>query len=115
MDYEEDLKKLETNVERLLSSLNSTQDDCGKLQATIARLEADKQGLAADKQGLEEEVSRLRDEKKAILQRVSDLIGSIEKWEKASAGVPTQEEVAEDEAPVVKEFAEPVQGMLIGN
>ena len=115
MEYEEDLKKLETNVERLLSSLNSTQDDCGKLRATIARLEADKQGLATDKQGLEEEISRLRDEKKAILQRVSDLIGSIEKWEKAAADTSKQEEEDEDEAPAAKEFAEPVQGMLIGN
>jgi septal ring factor EnvC (AmiA/AmiB activator) len=105
MEYEEDLKKLEDNVEKMLSSLDSVQGDKIKLQADIARLELDKKGL-------EEQIKRLKEEKKSIHQRVSGLLGSIEKWEKSTA----LETASLSSANVIgKESSEPVQGVLIGN
>ncbi|HIJ91520.1 MAG: cell division protein ZapB [Desulfobulbaceae bacterium] len=105
MEYEEDLKKLETNVEKMLNSLDSVQGDKVRLLADIARLEQDKKGL-------EEQVKRLKDEKKTIHQRVSSLLGSIEKWEKSVVldAVPVSSANA-----LAKEPSEPVQGVLIGN
>lgn len=105
MEYEEDLKKLESNVEKMLNSLDSVQGDKIKLQADIARLEQDKKGL-------EEQVKLLKDEKKSIHQRVSGLLGSIEKWEKSAA----LEAGPLSSAPALgKGSSEPVQGVLIGN
>lgn len=105
MEYEEDLKKLEDNVEKMLSSLDSVQGDKIKLQADIARLELDKKGL-------EEQIRRLKEEKKSIHQRVSGLLGSIEKWEKSAA----LETASLSSVNVIgKESSEPVQGVLIGN
>lgn len=105
MEYEEDLKKLESNVEKMLNSLDSTQGDNVRLQADIARLEEDKKGL-------EEQVKRLKEEKKSIHQRVSSLLGSIEKWEKSAAleAGPLSSATALGKGP-----SEPVQGVLIGN
>ncbi|MBA3002891.1 MAG: hypothetical protein FP813_03445 [Desulfurivibrio sp.] len=105
MEYEDDLKKLESNVEKMLNSLDSAQGDKVKLHADIVRLEKDKKEL-------EEQVKRLKDEKKSIHQRVSGLLGSIEKWEKSAAveiGQPSSS------SPLGKEAVEPVQGVLIGN
>jgi len=105
MEYEEDLKKLEGNVEKMLHSLDSVQGDKLRLQADIVRLEQDKQEL-------EEQVKRLKEEKKNIHQRVSGLLGSIEKWEKSA----TLEAAPLSSAPVLgKGPSEPVQGVLIGN
>ncbi len=105
MEYEEDLKKLESNVEKMLNTLDSVQGDKIKLQADIVRLEQDKRGL-------EEQVKRLKDEKKNIHQRVSGLLGSIEKWEKST----TLEAGPLSSAPVLgKGPSEPVQGVLVGN
>lgn len=105
MEYEEDLKKLESNVEKMLSSLDSAQGDKVKLQADIVRLELDKKEL-------EEQIKRLKEEKKSIHQRVSGLLGAIEKWEKSA----TLEPGSLSSANVIgKEPAEPVQGVLIGN
>ena len=39
MEYEEDLKKLESNVEKMLNNLDSVQDEKIRLQADLARLE----------------------------------------------------------------------------
>jgi chromosome segregation ATPase len=106
MEYEEDIKKLENNVERLLGSLDTAQDDRRKLRAEISRLELGKKEL-------EDEVKRLREEKKVIHQRVSALIASIEKWEKSSPigdGHPASAGVA-----VAGKGPEPVQGVLVGN
>ena len=105
MEYEEDLKKLEGNVEKMLNSLDSAQGDKVRLQADIARLEQDKKGL-------EEQVKRLKDEKKSIHQRVSGLLGSIEKWEKSAAveAAPLSSANVLGKGP-----SEPVQGVLIGN
>jgi len=105
MEYEDDLKKLESNVEKMLSSLDSAQGDKVKLHADISRLEKEKKEL-------EEQVKRLKDEKKSIHQRVSGLLGSIEKWEKSAAV-----EVGNSSSPTAlgKESVEPVQGVLIGN
>ena len=105
MEYEEDLKKLESNVEKMLTSLDSAQEDKIKLQADIARLEQDKKGL-------EEQVKRLKDEKKNIHQRVSGLLGSIEKWEKLTVA---QSDSLSSAKGVGKDTFEPVQGVLIGN
>lgn len=105
MEYEEDLKKLESNVEKMLSSLDSAQGDKVKLQADIARLELDKKDL-------EEQVKRLKEEKKNIHQRVSGLLGSIEKWEKS---VTLELGALSSANGIGKEPAEPVQGVLIGN
>ena len=105
MEYDEDLKKLESNVEKMLNSLDSVQGDKIRLQADITRLEQDKRGL-------EEQVKRLKEEKKNIHQRVSGLLGSIEKWEKSVAlesGSPPSANA------IGKEPSEPVQGVLIGN
>jgi len=105
MEYEEDLKKLESNVEKMLSSLDSVQGDKIKLQADVVRLEQDKKSL-------EEQVKRLKEEKKSIHQRVSGLLGVIEKWEKSAlieaTPMPSTKVLG-------KESAEPVQGVLIGN
>jgi len=105
MEYEEDLKKLESNVEKMLHSLDSVQGDKIRLQADIARLEEDKRGL-------EEQIKLLKDEKKNIHQRVSGLLGSIEKWEKSAA----LETGPLSSTPVLgKGPSEPVQGVLVGN
>ena len=105
MEYEEDLKKLESNVEKMLHSLDSVQGDKIRLQADIARLEEDKRGL-------EEQIKLLKDEKKNIHQRVSGLLGSIEKWEKSAAAEPGPL----SSAPVLgKGSSDPVQGVLVGN
>lgn len=109
MEYEEDIKKLESNVGRLLDSLDTAQDDRRKLKAEITRLELGKKEL-------EEEVKRLKDEKKSIHQRVSGLISSIEKWEKSSPvsnehPVPPGVAVTGSKGP----GTEPVQGVLVGN
>ena len=105
MEYEEDLKKLECNVEKMLHNLDSVQGDKVKLQADIARLEQDKKEL-------EDQVKCLKEEKKKIHQRVSGLLGSIEKWEKSAAleGGP-----ASSASVLGKGHSEPVQGVLIGN
>lgn len=105
MEYEEDLKKLESNVEKMLHNLDSVQGDKVKLQADIARLEQDKKEL-------ENQVKCLKEEKKNIHQRVSGLLGSIEKWEKTAAigGGPVSPASA-----LGKGHSEPVQGVLIGN
>ena len=105
MEYEEDLKKLEGNVEKILNSLDSAQGDKIRLQAEISRLEQEKKGI-------EEEVKCLKDEKKEILQRVSGLLGSIEKWEKAAV----LEAAPLSSGKVLgKEPSLPVQGVLVGN
>ena len=105
MEYEEDLKKLESNVEKMLNNLDSVQGDKVKLQADILRLEQEKKGL-------EEQVKRLKEEKKNIHQRVSVLLGSIEKWEK-SAGHAADS--VSSVGALAKGGSEPVQGVLIGN
>ncbi len=105
MEYEEDLKKLESNVEKMLNSLDSVQGEKIRLLADISRLELDKKGL-------EEQIKHLKEEKKNIHQRVSGLLGSIEKWEKAAA----LEAGPLPSTPVLgKGTSEPVQGVLIGN
>ncbi|MGV1099524.1 hypothetical protein ACUUL3_08970 [Thiovibrio sp. JS02] len=107
MDYEQDLKKLETNVERLLSTLDTAQDDRVKLKGDIARLE-----LA--RKELEDDVKRLKEEKNLIHQRVTALIAAIEKWEKA--GASAGETAAKATAAVAgKTQSDPVQGVLVGN
>ena len=105
MEYEEDLKKLESNVEKMLNSLDSAQGNKLRLQADIARLEQDKKGL-------EEQVKRLTDEKKNIHQRVSGLLGSIDKWEKSAAHEAAPLSPANT---IGKGPSEPVQGVLVGN
>jgi septal ring factor EnvC (AmiA/AmiB activator) len=105
MEYEEDLKKLESNVEKMLNSLDFAQGNNLKLQASIARLEEDKKEL-------EEQIKRLKEEKKSIHQRVSGLLGSIEKWEKS---ISAAEEPMSSENALDEEFSEPVQGVLVGN
>ena len=105
MEYEEDLKKLEGNVEKMLHSLDSVQGDKLRLQADIVRLEQDKQEL-------EEQVKRLKEEKKNIHQRVSGLLGSIEKWEKSAAFEVGALSSTDN---LGKATSEPVQGILIGN
>ena len=105
MEYEEDLKKLESNVEKMLNSLDSVQGDKIKLHADVARLEKEKKGL-------EEQVKRLTDEKKHIHQRVSGLLGSIEKWEKSAAFEVGALSSTDN---LGKATSEPVQGILIGN
>lgn len=105
MEYEEDLKKLESNVEKMLHSLDSVQGDKIKLQADIARLEQEKKEL-------EEQVKRLKDEKKSIHQRVSGLLGSIEKWEKSAV---LESGPLSSTSALGKGHSEPVQGVLIGN
>ena len=105
MEYEEDLKKLESNVEKMLNNLDSAQGDKVKLQADVLRLEQEKKGL-------EEQVKRLKEEKKSIHQRVSGLLGAIEKWEK-SAGHPV--DPVSSASALAKGASEPVQGVLIGN
>lgn len=105
MEYEEDLKKLESNVEKMLSSLESTQEDKVRLLADIARLEQDNKEL-------EEQVKRLKDEKKSIHQRVSGLLGTIEKWEKSA---PLEPASVSSTNVLGKGVSEPVQGVLIGN
>ena len=105
MEYEEDLKKLESNVEKMLTSLDSAQDDKIKLQADIVRLEQDKKEL-------EEQVKHLKEEKKNIHQRVSGLLGSIEKWEKS---VTVEPDSLSSAKVIGKNISEPVQGVLIGN
>ncbi|MDG4477087.1 cell division protein ZapB [Thiovibrio frasassiensis] len=105
MEYEEDLKKLESNVEKMLNNLDSVQGDKVRLQADIVRLEQDKKEL-------EEQVKRLKEEKQSIHQRVSGLLGSIEKWEKAGAieVVPASAANALGKGP-----SQPVQGVLVGD
>ena len=107
MEHEEDLGKLEENVEKLLNSLDSVQDDRVKLKADIEVLELEKKTL-------EEEVSQLKEEKGLILKRVTALIGSIEKWEREATETPVSDNVdkvnAEDDTHI-----DPVQGMLVGN
>ncbi|HAZ11412.1 MAG TPA: hypothetical protein DCY86_01360 [Bdellovibrionales bacterium] len=105
MEYEEDLKKLESNVEKMLSSLDSVQGEKIRLQADVVRLEKEKKGL-------EEQVKLLTDEKKNIHRRVSGLLGSIEKWEKSSVLEVGALSVADT---LGKGLPEPVQGVLIGN
>lgn len=105
MEYEEDLKKLEGNVEKMLHSLGSAQGDRVRLQADIARLEEDKKEL-------EEQIKRLKEEKKNIHQRVSGLLGSIEKWEKSTV---LETDPSSPANTLGKASSEPVQGVLIGN
>ncbi|MDH5524255.1 MAG: DUF904 domain-containing protein [Desulfobulbaceae bacterium] len=107
MEYEEDLGKLEKNVEKLLNSLDSVQDDRLKIKADLEL-------LSQEKKALEEEVGRLKEEKRQILQRVTGLIGSIEKWQRA-AGEMAMDGKADivDDAKAVQ--VDPVQGMLVGN
>ena len=107
MEYEEDLGKLEKNVEKLLNSLDSVQDDRLKLKADIEM-------LTQEKKTLEEEVSRLKEEKGLIHQRVTALIGSIEKWERATVEVVVDSETDKVNA-VDESHIDPVQGMLVGN
>jgi chromosome segregation ATPase len=104
MEYEQDIKKLESNVERLLGTLDTTQDDRRKLKADIARLETTRKEL-------EEQVKTLKEEKRVIHQRVSALIASIEKWEKAAIS----EEGQAPAAAVAGKGPEAVQGVLLGN
>ena len=105
MEYEEDLNKLENNIEKMLNSLDSAQGDKLRLQTDIVRLENDKKGLEA-------QIKRLNEEKKSIHQRVSGLLGTIEKWEKAAAPGAVS---ATSPNVLGKESSEPVQGVLIGN
>lgn len=107
MEYEEDLGKLEKNVERLLMSLDSAQDDRVKLKSDLVRLQQEKKDL-------EEEVQKLQEEKKLIHQRVSSLIGSIEKWEKSTEAESGKTQVAAVNSEE-KGQHDPVQGMLLGN
>lgn len=99
------LKKLESNVEKMLSNLDSAQEDKIRLQADVARLEQEKKGL-------EEQVKCLKDEKKTIHQRVSGLLGTIEKWEKATKVSDTPFSAPKASG---KESVDPVQGVLVGN
>lgn len=105
MEYEEDLKKLESNVEKMLRNLDSAQEDKMRMRADIARLEEDKKEL-------EERIKILKEEKKSIHQRVSTLLGSIEEWEKSAA----QETVLPSSVDVSgKGLVEPTQGLFTGN
>ena len=106
MEYEEDLGKLEKNVEKLLDSLDSVQDDRVKLRADI-------EILMQEKKSLQEEVSRLKEEKELIHQRVTALIGSIEKWERATVEVVVDSKA--DKVNAGDSHIDPVQGMLVGN
>lgn len=103
MEYVEDLNKLESNVEKILNSLAAAQGDKVRLQADISRLEENKREL-------EEQVRCLKDEKRNIHQRVSGLLGSIEKWEKSSTS--GEGKISAVNIPG-KVSSEPVQGLLI--
>ena len=61
---------------------------------------------------LEEQVKRLTEEKKNIHQRVTGLLGSIDKWEKSAT--PETGPISSTNA-IGKGPSEPVQGVLIGN
>jgi len=103
MEYEEDIKKLENNIEKMLRGFEISQGEKKQLHAEIARLEEDNRLL-------KEQLARLAEEKKHVRQRVSGLLGTIEKWEKTSGsanihGQPTEEQF--------KVAPEPVQGVLI--
>lgn len=105
MEYDEDINKLEHNVEKMLTSLGTVQDEKLKLQADISRLEDEKKML-------EEQINQLNEEKMHVRHRVSGLLTSIEKWEKSAGGtVATVSPVTASD----KTVFEPVQGVLIGN
>jgi len=108
MEYEQDLEKLEGNVGRLLGNLESAQTEKQKMKDEVARLEAAKKEL-------EIEVRRLKDEKKLILQRVSALIGSIEKWEKTAPAAADVQPATLPSGTLGKAHSDPVQGVLVGN
>ena len=105
MEHEEDLKKLENNIEKMLNSLDSVHGDKVRLQADIARLELDKKEL-------EEQIKQMKEEKKNIHQRISGLLGSIEKWEKSAV---LESAPVSSASALGKELSEPVQGVLMGN
>lgn len=86
MEHDADLSKLEKDVEKLLSRLDTIQGNNLKLQNDIERLKSEKQALQGELSLLQEESGRLKKEKNTIHQRVVSLIGSIEEWEKSSEG-----------------------------
>jgi len=75
MEQIENLTQLEVAVDKLLVSMNEIRQD--KLLAEARLEEKDKE--IAD---LKEQLEGLENERNQIHQRVSDLIGSIDKWEK---------------------------------
>lgn len=105
MEYEEDIKKLEANIERMLRGLEASQGERKRLKAEIVRLEDDNRIL-------KEQISRLSDEKKHVRQRVSGLLNVIEKWEETAGGADNTPKPASNQG---KAPSEPVQGMLIAN
>ena len=87
MNHEE-LSRLENIVEKLLSQFGTLKEEKQQLEAELDRKE---QEIGQ----LKETAAQLKEEKNVIHGRVSSLITSLEKWEKAQTeGEPPAEEEA---------------------
>jgi predicted nuclease with TOPRIM domain len=80
MEYQE-LSRLENIVENLLSQFGSLRQEKEHLESELERKRLE---LAE----LREATAQLQEEKNVIHGRVNSLISSLEKWERAQAGVP---------------------------
>lgn len=83
MEHEEDLKRLEQFVEKLLGSYNELKKESNELRADLLRQEKENGELR-------QQIEALQDNKSVVRERVSGLISRIEEWEKSQSSTPVQ-------------------------
>lgn len=83
MEHEEDLKRLEQFVEKLLGSYNELKKESNELRADLLRQEKENGELR-------QQIEALQDNKSVVRERVSGLISRIEEWEKSQSSTPAR-------------------------
>ncbi|MBU0728171.1 MAG: DUF904 domain-containing protein [Proteobacteria bacterium] len=78
MEHAEDINRLEAIVEKMIANYNILKQEKLSLEAVLGQKDKELKELR-------ETVDSLKGEKSVIHKRVSGLIDSIEKWEKASS------------------------------
>ena len=83
MEYEE-LGRLENIIEKLLTKFNSLRQEKNNLEADLRQKDQELRELR-------ETTTRLREEKEVIHERVTSLLGSLEKWEETQGNTSSPE------------------------
>ena len=96
MEQEECLVRLEKSVANLLANYNEVKQEKKILETRLLQREQD---LAV----LQEKVDSLKEERSVVLQRVTTLIGSIDKWEESVTVDTSNEDVVDAEGAITQE------------
>ena len=91
MDYQQDLMRLEGIIEKLMTAMDKLRKEKQALIATVNDRDQEISRLQNERNGLETDRS-------SILDRVNQMIGTIEEWENSDAQAAEPQDAANEES-----------------